>query len=346
MGRGTERRVVTTAMDDVSHDSTAQLSLLDWTSRQPAEVDLEVACAEHPDPGRGPRGRTVVVLPGCLAELAPALFLELLVVGAASITMAVGGCEASQAVRDRYLPLIAFLDQLGHADRLRLLDSSGRGRRRPALSAASMPVSRRQLFFLPEAERRPLPDITATAHQRLVTAVQLLAGGTAQAAEAAIHVPDGPALQLTAQGCTACGVCVQACPERALSIEIAAADDGAADPQAADRFPPGAETTLWMRASSCSGCRRCVDVCPAGALSECGHRDWAELLADRWVELETFGTVVCRRCGGRFPAGGGELCPVCAFRSAEPFATTLPPEVLARFGPEVARRLSGQVESL
>lgn len=345
MGLRTERQHVSAAMSGEADASAALLPLLDWVSRQPDEVDLELTCIEHPEPGRGSRGRIAVTLPGCLAQLPPHLLLELLVVGAASVTAAIGGCTASQVVRDRYLPLLALLDQLGHDDRLRLEDTSGRGRRRPVLSAASMPVSRRQLFFLSEAERRPLPDATATAHQRLVAAVHHLAGGTAHAAEAAIHVPDGPALQLTSQGCTACGVCVQACPEGALSIGLAAADDGAADAQAADRSSPVAETTLWMRASSCSGCRRCVDVCPVAALSECGHRDWADLLADGWVELETFGTVVCRRCGGRFPAGGGELCPVCAFRSAEPFATTLPPEVLARFGPEVARRLSGQVES-
>lgn len=322
------------------------LPLLDWVSRQPDEVDLELACIEHPDPGRGARGRTVVVLPGCLAEVAPHLPLELLVVGASSVTVAIGGCTASQALSDRYLPLIALLGQLGHDDRLRLLDTTGRGRRRPVLSATSMPVSRRQLFFLPDDERRPLPDTTATAHQRLLAAVRVLAHGSADTAEAATPVPDGPALELTSQGCTACGVCVQACPERALAIEVAAAEHGVVDSQVADIPPPGAETTLWMRASSCSGCRRCVDVCPTGALSEHGHRDWIGLLDDSWAALETFDSVVCRRCGGRFPAGGDELCPVCSFRSADPFGTDLPPEVLVQLGPEVARRLTGRADPL
>lgn len=336
-------RVVSTAAVGEPDRSTALLPLLDWVSRQPDEVDLELACVEHPDPGRGPRGRTVVALPGCLAEMAPHLFLELLVVGAASVTSAIGGCAAGQVLHDRQLPLIAFLAQLGHADRLRLRESSGSGWRRPVLSARSMPVARRQLLFLPEAERRPLPESTATAHQRLVAAVRHLAGGTAPAA---IHAPDGPGLQLTSQGCTACGVCVQACPEGALAIESSTGDGGGADTPRADPPLREDETTLWMRSSSCSGCRTCVEVCPVGALSEQGHDDWTVLLEEGWSALETLATVRCRRCGGRFPAGRGELCPVCAFRSAEPFGTTPPPEVLLRLGPEVARRLTGQATPL
>ncbi len=345
MGRWIERRAVNGATGgDPARDATL-LPLLDWVSRQADDVDLELACSEHPDPGPGPRGLIVVGLPGCLAQMALHVPLELLAIGAASVTAASGGCTASQVLRDRYLPLITLLDQLGHDDRLRLRDTSGNGWRRPVLSATSMPVSRRQLFFLPEAERRPLPDTTATAHQRLVAAVQVLVGGATDTAALALNVPDGPALRLRSEGCTACGVCVQACPERALAIEVAK-DDGAAGPQATDAPPPNAETTLRIRPASCSGCRQCVDLCPAGALSDHGHHDWAALLDDDRVALETFATVVCRRCAGRFPVGGGDLCPVCAFRSGDPFATTPPPEVLLRLGPEVARRLTRQVDPM
>lgn len=342
MGRRTDRGVVSAARDGEPDHAAVLLPLLDWTSRQPEEVDLELACSEHPDPGQGPRGRTVVVLPFCLEQLAPHLLLELLVVGADSVTAAIDGCAASGVVGDRYRPLVALLAQLGHADRLRFRESSARGWRRPVLSATSMPVSRRQLFFLPEEARRPLPDTTATAHQRLVAAVQVLAGEAPDPTEAATPVPDGPALHLTSRGCTACGVCVLACPERALSIEAESTDDVAAYTQATDQPVPGVATTLWLRPSSCSGCHGCVDLCPTGALSEHGHHDWSVLLDERWATLETFATVLCRRCGGRFPAGGGELCPVCAFRSAEPFGTTLPPDVLLRLDPEATRRLTGQ----
>lgn len=340
MGRWTERRVVNTTTDGDADGSVALLPLLDWISRQPDEIDLELACIEHPDPGRGPRGRTVAVVPGCLAQAAPHLLLELLVLGAASVTTATGGCKDHQLLRDRSVPLVALLERLGHADRLRVDDTRGRERRRPVLSATSMPVSRRQLFLLSEPERRPLPDTTATAHQRLVAAVRELASSASTTAATAPPVPEGPARCLTSQGCTGCGVCVHACPERALDIEVAADDGRAADPQAEDTRRHGAETTLWMQPSSCSGCRGCIDLCPTGALADHGPHDWDALLDDSWTALESLTTVVCHRCKGRFPAGDGQLCPVCAFRSAEPFGTTLPPEVLRRLGPDVARRLT------
>lgn len=329
-----------TATDRAPDHSQALLPLLDWVSRQPDAVDLELACSEHPDPGRGTRGPTVVLLPGCLTELAPCQLLELLVIGAASVTAAIGGCTDTQLLRERYSPVVALLDRLGHPDRLRLQDSSGRGRRRPVLSATSMPVARRQLFLLPEAARRPLPDTQATAHRRLVAAVRELADGAPTAAEAAPPLAGGPALQLTSRGCTACGVCVQACPEQALTLEVTAEAASASTRPATDEREPGAKTTLWLQPSSCSGCRACIDLCPTTALSAHGQDDWDALLDDRWTALESVTTIRCRRCNGRFPAGDGQLCPPCRFRSAEPFGTTLPDAVLRRLGPDMARRLS------
>ena len=51
--------------------------LLGWLTRQRTEVDLELACAEHPRPGRGLERHTIARLPGCLADLPDHAFLEL-----------------------------------------------------------------------------------------------------------------------------------------------------------------------------------------------------------------------------------------------------------------------------
>lgn len=313
-------------------------ALLDWVARQPEGTDLELACVEHPDPARGPRGREVVVVPDCLEGVGSHLLLELLVAGAASLTLALAGCGARDAVRERCSPLIALLDQLGHTGRLRCTEASGRGLRRPVHAATSMPVGRRQLLFLPQAPRCAPPDTSATPHQRLVTAVRALAGGAQEAAAAATTVPDAPALRLTSTGCTACGVCVHACPEQALGIEVITTGGSSTGPGSVDPRAHGDETRLRLQPAACSGCRACLEVCPPGALSADGQQAWDVLLTDAEVVLETFDTARCRRCGGRFPADGGALCPVCAYRSADPFGTTLPPEVLARLSPEVARR--------
>ena len=66
--------------------------LLAWLTRQREEVDLEIACAEHPRPERGLERNAVAVLPFCLADAPDHLLLEMLTCGAAHLYPRVDGC--------------------------------------------------------------------------------------------------------------------------------------------------------------------------------------------------------------------------------------------------------------
>ena len=191
-----------------------------------------------------------------------------------------------------------------------------------------MPVSRRRLLGL-GASTGAAPDVTGlTPHERLVAALHALGAGEPGRSEGrsaapassrdpsagmAAAAPDlatlpGPAPRLRARGCTACGVCVRACPTGALSMR-----DG------------GGLTTLLQDPAACDGCHSCLDLCPESALSVDGAWPWDRVLAGDPAPVATVMTTTCARCGTLFPTSSGErLCPVCAFRRRNPFGSALP----------------------
>ncbi|WP_152230344.1 4Fe-4S dicluster domain-containing protein [Georgenia ruanii] len=309
-----------------------------WLRRAGEPVHLELACAEHPDPAAGPAGRTVVRLTACAATVAVHELVELLAAGAA-VTLRLDGCGAPAEVRAHLAGATTVLAAAGVAG-LRLEDTPpaapeglrlpGRRRRRPVLDAAHMPVSRRRLLGLGAAAA---PDVGGlTAHERLVAALHALgvgqpggsdggppgaaapdltagppAGSSGTAAPSLAALP-GPAPRLRARGCTACGVCVRACPTGALGVR-----DG------------GGLTTLLQDPAACDGCRRCLDLCPESALSVDGAWPWDRVLAGDPAPVATLTTTTCARCGTLFPTSSGErLCPVCTFRRRSPFGSALP----------------------
>ncbi|WP_407342657.1 NADH-quinone oxidoreductase subunit I [Pengzhenrongella phosphoraccumulans] len=298
-----------------------------WLSHQAGDVLVELVCAEHPDPSAGAPERTVVRLPGCASEVAPHELLELLLLGAARVVVRVDGCARSDDVRAHLAPTLALL-AAGLVDRLtvdagpepeqavptdlpRRGRRSRRERRRPVLDAAAMPVSRRGLLGLERATVHELPALSDDPHDRLVAVVRALVAPTAALAD----VP-APALRLAASGCTACGVCVQACPAGALVL----------------RHGPGGEqvsiSTLLHDPAACNGCTRCIDLCPEHVLVSAGRWAWDRLLVDAEIPVVTVTTALCARCSTSFPVSSGErLCPVCTFRRHHPFGSTLPPGV-------------------
>ena len=186
-------------------------------------------------------------------------------------------------------------------------------RRRPVLDAAHMPLSRRQVLGLGGRAPRELPAGYLDPHERLVAAVRALVPAGAPGLDELA----GPAPRLAARGCTACGVCVQACPADALRLRHGG-DGGLAI------------TTLLHAPAACDGCRRCVDLCPADALSAAGTWPWSRMLGDGDVPVTTLTTARCGRCGTRFPsATGAALCPVCDYRRRNPFGSAMPPGLAA-----------------
>lgn len=277
--------------------------LLSWVRRVGPEA-LELACAEHPDPARGDAAADVVRVPGCLADLGAHVPLELLVLGAGSVVLRLDGCSRPAEARRRHGPAAALTTALG-GSRVVLAGERTGSRRRPVLDAHHMPVARRALLPIPAPEGPPLPPGHATAQERLSAAATALIAGSAPV----LDDLDGPGLALTADGCTASGVCVRSCPEGALSL-----------------WTGGDTTELRFDPGRCSGCGLCIERCDRGALSTSGHVPWSAVVRSVPVVLARTTTKRCRRCRAEFhPVAVGEtLCPVCAFRSAHPFGSVVP----------------------
>ncbi|QTE28292.1 ATP-binding protein [Pengzhenrongella sicca] len=284
-----------------------------WLVRQPGDVRLELVCAEHPDPARGPRDRTVVRLPACAGELIPAEVVELLTLGAPAVTIRLDGCASPADATALLEPLVELVIAAGSTG-LTLTDpapapAGAERRRRPVLDATALPMPRRQLLGLGGAASHELPSDQASPHERLVAALRALATGPT-----ALDQIRGPALQLTARGCTACGACVLACPTDALQLRHGAAGEELSI------------STLLQAPSRCDGCAACVQLCPTQVLTEAGRWPWARLLADDEAAVATVTTTRCTRCGTSFPVTTGlRLCAVCAYRRQNPFGSAPAP---------------------
>ena len=327
--------------------SDALHGVLHWVARQPVGLELELVCVEHPGPSRGEPGRTVVRLATCIREVPAHEVVELLTAGAATVVVRRDGCEHRGTATDHLAPVVRVLAAAG-VPRLRIDDAgrpttddaaparrglAGLGRRplrtrprqvtREVLDAGRMPVPRRQVLGLSPGPARELPDALASGPHRTNAAVAaLLPAGSRAAAD----LPSA-AVRLAARACTACGVCVRACPTDALSVRSLGGADGS--PMI---------TSLLQDPTGCDGCLRCVQMCPADVLTVTGTWGWDEVLArvdePEVAPVASLTTAECRRCHARFPTtDAASLCPVCTYRRANPFSSALPPGVVLAPGP-------------
>jgi ferredoxin len=300
-------------------------ALQSWLAHEVDERDLELVCAEHPDPSRGARDRTVVRLSTCVRDLAAHELAELLLVGARQVVVRLDGCSDPATAAERVEPVVRVL-RAGGIDRVTveagIPDEGARDARRAVLDADRLPVPRRRLLGLATGVARTLPAPDDDPHARLVSAVRALVPTvTPELTEL-----DSPAVRLTGHGCTACGVCVQACAPDALRIQHGSGGGGIAI------------STLLQAPAACTGCRRCVDLCPTDVLTAVDPWPWSELLVDREVGVTTLTTARCERCGASFPTTSGDrCCPTCAYRRGNPFGSTLPPGVTMPGAPRTTR---------
>jgi ferredoxin len=127
-----------------------------------------------------------------------------------------------------------------------------------------------------------------------------------------------PAAVLAAADCDGCRVCVRGCPADALAV-----------------VATGTVVQLRHDVRACTDCGRCVELCPTGALTRTGSRPWQDLLSGTVVTLATVPVATCARCRGTYattargPGGPAVaeapgLCPVCRFRRAQPFGSSVP----------------------
>ncbi|NMM18329.1 MAG: 4Fe-4S dicluster domain-containing protein [Cellulomonas sp.] len=284
-------------------------ALQSWLAHEVDERDLELVCAEHPDPSPGEPDRTVVRLSACVRDVAAHELVELLLVGARSVAVRLDGCSDPAAGAARVDPVVRML-RAGGVDRVTVETDDPADARRTVLDADRLPVPRRLLLGLAGGVARTLPVPDDDPHTRLVSAVRALV----PTATRELTELDAPSLRLTGHGCTACGVCVLACPPGALRIQHGSGGGGIAI------------STLLQTPAACTGCRSCIDLCPTGVLGAVGPWPWSELLVDREVGVATLTTARCERCGTSFPTtSGNRCCPTCTYRRSNPFGSALPP---------------------
>jgi ferredoxin len=289
---------------------------------------LVICCVEHPDPGAwshakvgstGPVAEVAVVqLTTCLAEVNPAVLLELVAGGASGITVALDGCAnpfTAEAVTTRAAD---FLSTLGRQEAIDGALVQPRHRKHgmawPILGERDVPLSRRALLGRPDGLDLLEPSEHPT--ERLVTALRELSereGSGTQLDAIPTGIP-----RLEASPCAGSGACARTCPVDALALTrtvLAEANDG---------HDAIAQFQLTFDPAKCTDCGQCLQVCPESALQRSGQYVWSSLLTEEPVTLRVGLVRQCARCGVGH-GQSGDLCGLCAYRAANPFGSTMPP---------------------
>lgn len=291
-------------------------SVIVWAERFGQGRVVELWGDDAPSPVRGQRGAVPIRWPGKLVDVPVALPLELLALGVADIRIAQDPCDEELGAR-----ICEWEALFGLVHRELKAPEPGKAKR-DVLHADQMPtVQRRSLFGLGAAVANTdpnawTPDHTATPHWRLRAAIRQLVATSSEPLDDAPSTDSalGPGVQLLANGCTAQGQCVQACPQQALQLRQGAG-----------------ESTLSFDPSLCDGCRRCIEFCDQDALQVVGRLPWSAVRDGDHTPLATVETKRCERCKTAFaPRGDETLCAVCEARRANPFGSSLPPEAIAR----------------
>jgi ferredoxin len=260
----------------------------------------------------------VVQLSTCVAQVTPAVLLELVAGGVSGITVALDGCANPADAEAVVTGTGAFLSALGRPETISGARAVPRGRKHgvpwPIVRENALPVSRRLLLGRSCGLDLVAPSEHST--ERLVAVLRVLAGGDGSGTELD-GIPTGVP-RLTASHCAGSGVCARTCPVDALTLTRTVLAEKSAHQDAI------AQLQLSFDPARCTDCGQCLHVCPESALDRGGEYVWSLLLAREQVSLRVGLIRRCARCGG--PHGRfGDLCAVCTYRSANPFGSMMPP---------------------
>jgi ferredoxin len=338
------------ASDAAIAASDALAAVLRSVRLAPDPVAVWLVCADGPDRLSTHRDILAAHLPGCVHELPVSGYLELALAGATDVCLVTGPCCADAGEPAELADAKALLAARGHPTALSgdaPVRRRGPHRARPVPAAATLPLPRRALLA-PMALTR-LPYRPHTERERLLDALKALGAPThhpvpasASGAPAARRAPDEPAgtdpvdvdtavvavtgeahlssappagAVFAATGCTACAVCVKACPAGALAI---------------GGQPPS--LTLIQDVSRCTDCGECVRLCPEEGLARLRPLTWQDLQERTMRPIASVETVACARCGQATAVTRVDhgLCSVCAYRRKSPFGSTRPPNLAHR----------------
>ena len=274
-------------------------SLLRWISDEEPAITLICGSATR----TYSKSTTPLRVEGCIADTPLSLAPQILACGAEALSVDVDACECAnrERARERFESWQRLLGP-------RIREYQGKPPRfRPAqeVLANSAPVSRRALFGLSSDSSLPV-DISGNESAQLSAALVSL-GIEPEIADEFASPPSAPSLKIS--GCTACGVCVSACPTHALALE--------------NSNEKGSTTAVLIHDRTiCEGTARCIELCPEGAISRGDTLSLAEM---KRVEVARVQTTKCRKCQSLFEDDGEDLCPTCRRVEQDPFGSWLPP---------------------
>lgn len=274
-------------------------SLLSWISDEEPAITLICASVTR----TYSKSTTPLRVAACIADTPLALAPQILACGARSLSVDVDACECENRERARHR-FETWQRLLGP----RISQYQGKPPRfRPAqeVLATSAPVSRRALFGLSSDSSLPV-NISGTESAQLSAALAAL-GIEPGVADEFVGAPITPRLKIA--GCTACGVCVSACPTQSLTLEK-------------ENEKGSATAVLLHDRTTCEGTGRCIELCPEHAIRRADALSLAEM---ERVEVARVPTAKCRKCQSLFANDGEELCPTCRRVAQDPFGSWLPP---------------------
>ena len=275
--------------------------LLRWLYANELPSEVVLVCP-YTELGKVPRSAVVVEVPACLGTAQAGLCAQLLASGEETVHIA-QECEDAWSGANSPQALIEFFVGAQRWDRA----ARRRGTRRPEiLYLGQIPLPRRMVLGFIGVPKGEL-SLTDDEHTRELEAVRILRqrGQVAAEQEEVVTEVHSKARLLGASGCTACGVCVTACPHEALSLPV-----------------EGSQANLIFDVNRCQGDLQCVQLCPVGALQDHGPLPLHRLGEAEEITLATIPVATCSRCRATHHEVGEPYCQSCRSRVHGGFGAT------------------------
>ena len=247
----------------------------------PTKAILTCAHARELNPAKSELG---VVLQGCIAHAPIGLPAQILACGVSRVEWQ--PCAESPQGYARMARIWCGLTP-------GLVGEAGPGKKHfrhgEVIDLAAVPGPRRVLFGAADEGPLNLTDddqartLAALRHLRERGWITDIANVSAAAAGIRLHI----------SGCTACNVCVQACPHGALELRASTGASG----QTAH--------SLIQDTERCRSCQACVRFCPVQAITAGAQHNFSDVLEGRRELLTQVITRTCTRCGAVYPSGDG-----------------------------------------
>ena len=253
----------------------------------PTKVILTCAHARELDLGKSELG---VVLQGCMAYAPIGLPAQILACGVSRVEWQ--SCAENPQAHARMAGIWCGLtpDLVGE-----MAPGKKHFRHGDVIDLAAVPLPRRVLFGASDEGPLNLADddqartIAALRHLHERGWISEIADVSAAAAGIRLHV----------SGCTACNVCVQACPRGALELRASTGVAGGSGQTV---------HSLIQDTERCRSCQACVRFCPVQAITAGAQHNFTDVLEGRRELLTQVITRTCTRCGAVYPgsaAGSG-----------------------------------------